>query len=108
MSNLIQALTELATKNAGSIGKTVSDHFAKHGKKYLEGGAVLAGGALVYKTGETVGHKKGKKEGTIEQAKRDERKFQEMRSRHERDRAAWKKTDKEKDKLIDNLFEHFK
>ena len=48
----------------------------------------------IYQMGKT----DGRKQGTIEQAKRDEKKMQED---HERDRQGWERIDKEKDELLD-------
>lgn len=53
----------------------------------------------IYQMGKT----DGKKQGTVEQAKRDEKKMQKMQTDHERDRQEWKKIDKEKDELIDEM-----
>ena len=45
----------------------------------------------------------GKTDGTIEQAKRDEKKMQKMQEDHERDRQEWERIDKEKDELLDEM-----
>ena len=45
----------------------------------------------------------GRKQGTIEQAKRDAKKIQKLQEDHERDRREWKKIDREKDELIDEM-----
>ena len=45
----------------------------------------------------------GKKQGTVEQAHRDEKKMRKMQKDHERDRQEWEKIDKEKDDLIDEM-----
>ena len=50
-----------------------------------------------------MGKNDGRKQGTIEQAKRDEKKMQKMQEDHERDRQEWKQIDKEKDDLLDEL-----
>ncbi|MBR5943721.1 MAG: hypothetical protein IKZ94_02100 [Lachnospiraceae bacterium] len=59
----------------------------------------LPGTSHIYKMGEIDGRVKG----TTEQANRDEKKIQELKGVHERDRAEWKQTDELKDKLIDDL-----
>ena len=51
----------------------------------------------IYQMGKT----DGRKQGTIEQAKRDEKKMQKMQEDHERDRQEWERIDKEKDELFD-------
>ena len=51
----------------------------------------------IYQMGKT----DGRKQGTIEQAKRDEKKMQKMQEDHERDRQGWERIDKEKDELLD-------
>ena len=50
-----------------------------------------------------LGKNDGRKLGTVEQAQRDEKKMQQMREEHERDRQEWKKIDKEKDELLDEM-----
>ena len=50
-----------------------------------------------------IGKSDGKKEGTIEQAKRDEAKMQKIHKEHEYEREKWKEIDKKKDELIDEL-----
>ena len=67
----------------------ISDHFSKHGKKYVAGGTVVAGAAAGYVYGKSTGHTEGKKEGTAEQAARDEKKMKEMQEKHENDRKRW-------------------
>lgn len=59
----------------------------------------LPGTSHVYQ----MGKKDGRKQGTAEQAKRDEIKIQKMREDHERDRQKWEQIDKEKDELIDEM-----
>ena len=51
----------------------------------------------IYQMGKT----DGRKQGTIEQAKRDEKKMQKMQEDHERDRQGWERINKEKDELLD-------
>ena len=69
------------------------------------GGAVLAVGAAaggaVYAVGEAVGHSKGKKEGTTEQAARDEKKIKEMHQQHENDRKRWNEEKQAYEDLLD-------
>ncbi|MBR6311319.1 MAG: hypothetical protein IKR52_09015 [Paludibacteraceae bacterium] len=57
----------------------------------------MPGTRHVYKMGKT----DGRKQGTVEQARRDEKKMQKMQEDHERDRQEWEKIDKEKDELLD-------
>jgi len=59
----------------------------------------LPGTSHVYQMGKT----DGTRQGTIEQAERDEAKMQKMQDEHEREREKWKEIDKEKDNLIDEL-----
>ena len=59
----------------------------------------LPGTSHVYQ----MGKKDGRKQGTTEQAKRDEIKIQKIREDHERDRQKWEQIDKEKDELIDEM-----
>ena len=59
----------------------------------------MPGTSHVYQMGKT----DGRKQGTIEQAKRDEKKMQKMQEDHERDRQEWERIDKEKDELLDEM-----
>ena len=59
----------------------------------------LPGTSHVYQ----MGKKDGREQGTVEQATRDEKKMQQLHEQHEQDREKWKKIDKEKDDLIDEL-----
>lgn len=59
----------------------------------------MPGTRHVYQMGKT----KGQIEGRVEQAKLDSRKMQKMHDDHENDRKAWRKIDKEKDDLINEL-----
>ena len=57
----------------------------------------MPGTSHAYQMGKT----DGRKQGTIEQAERDEAKMQKMHEDHEREREKWKEIDKEKDSLIE-------
>jgi transcriptional regulator of heat shock response len=59
----------------------------------------LPGTSHVYQKGKT----NGRKQVTAEQAKRDETKIRQMCEDHERDRQEWKKIDKEKDELLEEM-----
>ena len=59
----------------------------------------MPGTSHVYQMGKT----DGRKQGTVEQAKRDEKKMQKMQEDHELDRQEWKRIDKEKDELLDEM-----
>lgn len=59
----------------------------------------MPGTSHIYQMGKT----DGRKQGTIEQAKRDENKMQKMQEDHERDRQEWERIDKEKDELLDEM-----
>ena len=61
---------------------------------------VVVGGAA-YAVGESVGHSKGKKEGTAEQAARDEKKFKDMHQKHENDRKRWNQEKQAYEDLLD-------
>ena len=50
-----------------------------------------------------MGRSDGRKQGTVEQAQRDKKKMQQMLANHERDRQEWKRIDKEKDDLLDEM-----
>jgi len=89
--------------NASSFGKTISEHFIKHGGKYAIGGGAAVIGGTAYAVGESVGHKRGKKEGTREQAARDEKKMNDLHQRHENDRRRWSKIEREYKDLLDEF-----
>lgn len=59
----------------------------------------LPGTSHVYQMGKT----DGREQGTIEQAKRDEKKIKHLQEQHECDRVEWEKVIIEKDELIDDL-----
>lgn len=59
----------------------------------------MPGTSHIYQMGKT----DGRKQGTVEQAHRDEKKMRKMQKDHERDRQEWEKIDKEKDDLIDEM-----
>ena len=114
---LLEPVIDAAAKYAvpivskvGSIvancGKAIIEHIGKH-KTIYAAGAVSAGMAGAagagYKVGESKGHTEGKKEGTAEQAARDEIIIQQQHERHEDDRKKWEKCDREKDELIGQL-----
>ena len=49
------------------------------------------------------GKRDGRVQGTVEQAKRDEKKFNDLHAKHESDRKRWPYTDKEQHDLIEDL-----
>ena len=59
----------------------------------------LPGTSHVYQMGKT----DGRKQGTVEQTKRDELKMQQMRKDHEHDRERWQEIDRQKDELINDI-----
>jgi hypothetical protein len=48
-------------------------------------------------------YRKGKVDGTAEQAQKDEAKFQQQHEQHESDRNSWKNRKQEYDNILDNL-----
>ena len=81
----------------------VANHFQQHKETYITTaatGAAAVAGATIYGKKQ---HTKGKKEGMAEQAKMDSEKFRQQEEAHNADRAKWKKVNKEKDKLIEDL-----
>ena len=77
------------TKGASTATKAISDHFVKHGSKYVIGGGAAVVSGTAYAVGESVGHIRGKREGTAEQAARDEKKMNDQHQKHENDRKRW-------------------
>lgn len=59
----------------------------------------MPGTSHVYQMGKT----DGRKQGTVEQARRDEKIIQKLREDHEHDRQEWERIDKEKDELLDEM-----
>lgn len=88
-------------KGATALGKAVVHHFTNYGTKYLIGGGTAAVASAAYAVGESVGHTKGEKEGTAEQAARDEKKFKDMHQRHEKDRKRWNEEKQAYEDLLD-------
>ena len=74
LAPVLETAGKVFVQGATTFGKAVIEHFTKHGTKYLIGGGAAAAGGAAYAVGESVGHSKGKKEGTAEQAARDEKK----------------------------------
>ena len=98
---VLEVAGKAVVKGATALGKAVGKHFTKHGTKYLIGGGTVAVGGAAYVVGESVGHTKGKKEGTAEQAVRDEKKFKDMHQRHEKDRKRWNEEKQAYEDLLD-------
>lgn len=98
---VLESAGKAVVQGVNALGKAVFEHFAKHSSKYLIGGGAAAAGGAAYAAGEAVGHSKGKKEGTAEQAARDEKKIKEMHQQHENDRKRWKKEKQAYEDLLD-------
>ena len=98
---VLEVSGKAVVKVATDLVKAVAEHFSKHGDKYLIGGGAAAAGGAVYAVGESVGHTKGKKEGTAEQAARDEKKFKDMHQQHEKDRKRWNEEKQAYEDLLD-------
>ena len=90
-------------KGASVVGKKIAQHFVKHGTKYAIGGGAAAVGGVAYAVGESVGHKKGEKEGTAEQAARDEKKINDLHQQHENDRKRWNAEKQAYEDLLDEV-----
>ena len=101
IDKILAPVLGVAGKAVVNLGKAVIEHFTKHGTKYLIGGGAAAVGGAAYAVGESVGHSKGKKEGTAEQAARDEKKFKDMHLKHEDDRKRWNEEKKAYEDLLD-------
>ena len=101
LAPVLEAAGKAVVQGATALGKAVAEHFSKHGIKYLIGGGTVAVGGAAYAVGESVGHTKGKKEGTAEQAVRDEKKFKDMHQRHEKDRKRWNEEKQAYEDLLD-------
>lgn len=86
----LEVAGKAVVKGATALGKAVVEHFTKHGTKYLIGGGAAAGGAAAGgAVAYAVGHSKGKKEGTAEEAARNKKKTNDMHQKHENDRKRW-------------------
>lgn len=100
---VLEVAGKAVVKGATALGKAVVEHFTKHGTKYLIGGGVAAVGGAAYALGKSDGHTKGKKEGTAEQAARDEKKIKDMHQRHEQDRKRWNEEKQVYKDLLDEI-----
>lgn len=89
LAPVLETAGKVIVQGATTFGKAVIEHFTKHGTKYLIGGGAAVAGGAAYAVGESVGHSKGKREGTAEQAARDENKFNDMHQQHENDCKRW-------------------
>lgn len=89
LAPVLEVTGKAVVNGANALRETVAKHFTKHGTKYMFGGGAVVTGGVAYAVGEAVGHSKGKKEGTSEQAARDENKFKNMNQQHENDRKQW-------------------
>ena len=95
--NIIQGHIIDALEKKKQTGKSFRDCLEESVKETFT--EDLPGTSHVYQMGKT----DGRKQGTEEQAKRDEKKMQKMQEDHELDRQEWKRIDKEKDELIDKM-----
>lgn len=103
LDSVIENAEETIVKGANAAGKAIVNHFVKHGKKYAIGGGTAAIGGVAYAFGESIGHKKGKEEGTAEQAARDEKKMEEMHENHENDRKRWNEEKQAYEDILDEI-----
>ena len=85
LAPVLDVTGKAVVKGANALGKDIVGHFTKHATKYISVVATVATNAAIY----AVGHLKGKKEGTTEQAARDENKIKNMHQQHENDRKQW-------------------
>lgn len=100
---VLEVAGKVIAQGATTLRKAVVEHFTKHGTKYLIGGGTAAVGGAAYAVGESVGHSKGKKEGTAEQAARDDKKFNDMHQQHENDRKRWNEEKQAYEDLLDDV-----
>lgn len=103
LAPILENAGKTIVQNAATFGKAVIEHFLKHRSKYLIGGGAAAAAGAAYVVGESEGHTKGKKEGTAEQAARDEKKIKEMNQQHENDRKRWDEQKQAYEDLLDEL-----
>ena len=107
IDKLLGPVLEYAVKaivtGASAVGKAIVEHFTKHGKKYLVGGGAAVASGAAYAVGESVGHSRGKKAGTAEQAARDEKKINDMHEKHENDRKRWNEEKQAYENLLDDI-----
>ena len=100
---VIEYAGKAIVKGVSAASKTIAEHFVKHGTKYAIGGGAAAVGGAAYAVGESVGHNKGKKEGTAEQAARDEKKMKDLHQQHENDRRRWNEEKQAYEDLLDEV-----
>lgn len=91
---VLEAAGKVIVPGATTLGKAVVEHFTKHGTKYLIGGVQQLLVVLPMPCENLLVIQKAKKEGTAEQAARDEKKFNDMHQQHENDRKRWNEKNK--------------
>lgn len=90
-------------KFLGQIGQSTLKHLFKNASKYVIGGVTI----VIARASYVIGHKDGKKEGTNEQAKRDEDKFKQQEKAHNQDRKKWEKQKEDYEDLLNDVEQNF-
>ena len=90
-------------KSATEVGKAVTKHVSQNSGKYIAGAAAAGGAAAVGAAAYAAGHTSGKKEGTAEQAHRDEKKIRDIQEEHEQDRKDWNEQKKNYEDLLNDI-----
>lgn len=103
ISSCFRTCSKAYVNGVTSLSKVVVTRFAKRGTKYATGGGIAVASGAAYAVGESIGHTKGKKEGTVEQATRDEKKMKEMHQKHENDRKCWNEQKQSYEDLLDKV-----
>lgn len=88
--------------------QSLFEHIKKNSTAYTVGGATAAAGTAAAGVSYAIGHNKGKKEGTVEQAERDAKKIEDMENKHEADRNNWNQQRKDYEELLDDKIDKIK
>lgn len=94
---------DLIVKGIEVTAKAIGKHLKENKKTYIVAGGGVAASGVAYATGKKSGKIEGKKEGTIEQAARDEKKIKKMHQKHEKDRKHWNEMKQAYENLLDKV-----
>ena len=100
---VLEVAGKVIAQGATTLRKAVVEHFTKHGTKYLIGGGTAAVGGVFGVSWWGFECSGEKKEGTAEQAARDEKKFNNMHQQHENDRKRWNEEKQAYEDLLDDV-----
>lgn len=97
IDKLLAPILKTAGKAVAQGATAVVKNITKHGTKYI----IVVGAAATSSASYVVGKLRGKKEGTVEQAARDEKKIKDIHQQHENDRKRWNEEKQAYEDLLD-------